>query len=158
VPPPRGGPARPLVWVTLGAASSRGAAALAFPTSPRIHVIDPAWLAAEEPGLKRLVFLWECLADIQDLHVVEGPPVDVLPTAAAALGCDGIALEWTPCPRERAAAAAIARVLPVSVVDEAPFCDRSRVDDLRRFSRYWQRVRASALRPTSDPVAPHPSA
>jgi hypothetical protein len=29
-----------------------------------------------------------------------------------------------------------------------PFCDASRVDDLRRFSRYWQRIRNSALRPT----------
>ena len=83
-----------------------------------------------------------------DLLFVEGAPADVLPAAAAALGCDGVALAWTPCPRERAAAATVAGVMPVTVVDEAPLCDRSRVDDLRRFSRYWERVRASALRPT----------
>ena len=79
-----------------------------------------------------------------------GPaPADV-PTAAAALGCDGVTLAWTPCPRERAAARVMAAALPVTVVDEPPLCDRSRIDDLRRFSRYWQKVRDSALRPTAQ--------
>jgi deoxyribodipyrimidine photo-lyase len=145
------GPARPLVWITRDSASTVGPAAAAFPAAPRLFVLDPAWLAAERPTLKRLVFLCECLADIPDLLVVEGPPAEVLPAAAAALGCDGVAVAWTPCPRDRAAARAVAAALPVAVIDEEPLCDRSRVDDLRRFSRYWQKVRDSALRPTPRP-------
>jgi hypothetical protein len=39
----------------------------------------------------------------------------------------------------------IAAARPVTVIDEPHFCDRSRVDDLRRFSRYWQKIRDSAL-------------
>jgi deoxyribodipyrimidine photo-lyase len=138
-------PARPLVWVTLGAASAVGPAAAAFPAAPRLFILDPAWLAAERPALKRLVFLFECLADIPDLLVVEGPPAEVLPAAATALACDGVAVAWTPCPRDRATARTIAAALPVTVIDEPHFCDRSRVDDLRRFSRYWQKIRDSAL-------------
>jgi deoxyribodipyrimidine photo-lyase len=144
-------PKRPLVWITRDAASAVGPAAAAFPEAPRVFVLDPAWLAAERPALKRLVFLFECLADIPDLLVVEGPPAEVLPAAAAALDCDGVAVAWTPCPRDCAAARDLAATLPVTVVDEPHFCDRSRVDDLRRFSRYWQKVRDSALRPTPRP-------
>jgi deoxyribodipyrimidine photo-lyase len=145
---PAGTPMRPLVWITRGAASACGPAALAWPDAPRLFVIDPAWVAAEQPALKRLVFLWECLADLPDLLVVEGDPAEVVPAVAAALGCDGVALAWTPCPRERAGARAVARVIPVTVVEEPPLCDRSSITDLRRFSRYWQAVRASALAPT----------
>jgi deoxyribodipyrimidine photo-lyase len=142
---------RPLVWITLGAASPVGPATAAAPEAPALFVLDPAWLAAERPALKRLVFLWECLADLPDLLVAAGDPADVVPAVAAALGCDGVTMAWTPCPRERAGARAVARTVPVTVVDEPPLCDRSRVTDLRRFSRYWQAVRASALAPT--PVA-----
>jgi deoxyribodipyrimidine photo-lyase len=146
-------PARPLVWITLGTASAVGPAAAAFPAAPRLFILDPAWLAAERPSLKRLVFLFECLADIPDLLVVEGPPAEVLPAAAAALACDGVAVAWTPCHRDGATARTVAAALPVAVIDEPLFCDRSRVDDLRRFSRYWQKVRDSALRPTGTPPA-----
>lgn len=143
-------PTRPLVWITLNAASVAAPATAAFPAAPRLFVIDPAWLAAERPTLKRLLFLFECLADFPDLLLVEGDPAAVVPAAAAALGCDGVALAWTPCPRDRAAARAMAAALPVTVVNEPPLCDRSRIDDLRRFSRYWQKVRDSTLRPTAQ--------
>lgn len=147
LPPASPPPTRPLVWITRGSAATAGPAAAAFPESPRIFVLDPRWLEAERPTLKRLVFLCECLADIPGLLLVAGAPSEVLPAVAAALGCDGVALAWTPCPRDRAQARTLADSLPTMAVDEPPLCDRSRVDDLRRFSRYWQRVRDSALHP-----------
>jgi len=141
-------PARPLVWLTLDSASATGPAAAAHPTAPRIFVVDSDWLATERPSLKRLVFLWECLADVAGVELHVGDPRDVLPARAAALGCDGIAVAESPCPRVRTAAAAVARGLPVTVHDWPAFCDHRRVDELGRFSRYWQKVSRSALLPT----------
>jgi hypothetical protein len=112
-------------------------------------VIDRAWLAAERPTLKRLAFLFECLADVPGIEIRVGDPAAILPARAAALGCDAVAVAESPCPLVRQAATAIAAALPLVVAAWPPFCDRSRVDDLGRFSRYWQRVSRSALRPTA---------
>jgi deoxyribodipyrimidine photo-lyase len=141
-------PERPLVWLTLDSASVIGPAAAAHPAAPRIFVVDADWLAAERPALKRLVFLWECLADVPGVEIHVGDPRVILPARATACGCDGIAVADTPCPRVRAAAAAIARTLPVAVHEWPAFCDRRRVNDLGRFSRFWQKVSRSAMQPT----------
>jgi ATP-dependent RNA helicase SUPV3L1/SUV3 len=42
-----------------------------------------------------------------------------------------------------------ANALPVTVAEWPRFCDRSRVKDLGRFSRYWSQVSGSALEPTA---------
>ena len=138
-------PARPLVWLTLDSLSPRSPAVVAHPESPRLHVIDVEWLRRERPALKRLVFLFECLADVPQVEVMVGDPRQLLPARAAALGCDGIAIADTPCPLARATAESIAATLPVEVRPWPTFCDHSRVKDLGRFSRYWQQVKHSAL-------------
>jgi deoxyribodipyrimidine photo-lyase len=138
---------RPLVWLTLDSASHRSPAAAAHPDSPRVHVIDPAWLRRERPTLKRLVFLFECLADVSGVEVFIGDPRTVILERAAAQGCDGVSLADTPCPLVRATAAEIATRLPVELRAWPAFCDRSRVTDLGRFSRYWHQVKRSALDP-----------
>ena len=139
---------RPLVWLTLDSAAATSPAAAAFPESTRLFVVDNAWLTEERPSLKRLVFLFECLADVPGVEIVAGDPQTVVPTRAAALACDAIAVAETSCPRVRTAAEAIAASLPMRTVPWPTFCDRSRVTDLGRFSRYWQQVSRSALMPT----------
>lgn len=142
-------PRRPLVWVTLDAAAETAPAPRRYPDSPRLFIIDPEWLAAERPSPARLRFLFECLADIGSIDVVRGDPTVEVPRHARAHGCDGVALTDTPCPRLRRQAGAIAAVLPVEVVDRPQLVDAAGVRDLGRFSRYWQQVSASALRPTA---------
>ncbi len=144
-PAPQPPLARPLVWLTLDSVSPRSPAATAYPDSPRVHVIDSVWLRRERPTLKRLVFLFECLADVSGVEVIVGDPRTVIPERAAAHGCDGVSLADTPCPLVRAAVAEMAARLPVEVRAWPTFCDRSRVTDLGRFSRYWQQVKRSAL-------------
>jgi deoxyribodipyrimidine photo-lyase len=138
-------PTRPLVWLTLDSASATSPAVVAHPAAPKIFVVDQRWLAAERPSLGRLVFLWECLADVADVEIHVGDPAVILAARGAALGCDGLALADTPCPRVRDAAGRIAPLLPVSVCEWPVFCDHSRVSDLGRFSRYWQKVSRSAM-------------
>jgi len=141
-------PRRPLVWLTLDSAAATSPVVVAHPAAPRVVVIDREWLARERPALKRLVFLWECLADVPGVEIHSGDPAAVLPARAAALGCDGIAVADTPCPLVRRAAAAVAAVLPVAVCPWPLFCDQRRVADLGRFSRFWQKVSRSAMQPT----------
>ncbi|MFM8414665.1 MAG: hypothetical protein ACKOCX_08070 [Planctomycetota bacterium] len=142
------GPRQPLVWLTLDSASATSPAAAAHPAAPRIFVVDDRWLAGERPALKRLVFLWECLADVPDIEIQLGDPSEILPARAIALGCDGVAVAEKSCPHVRAAADVVARSLPVAVHEWPAFCDRTRVTDLGRFSRYWQKVSRSAMQPT----------
>ena len=141
---------RPLVWLTLDSAAATSPAAAAHPDAPRLFVVDRQWLAEERPSLGRLLFLFECLADVPGLEVRVGDPATIVPARAAALGCDAFAVADSPCPRVRSAAASIAATLPVHVAAWPSFCDPSRVDDLGRFSRYWQKVSRSALRPTGS--------
>jgi deoxyribodipyrimidine photo-lyase len=137
---------RPLVWLTLDAAAATSPAAATFPDAPRLFVVDDAWLAAERPSLKRLVFLFECLGDVPDVEVVSGDPRVEIPDAAVRHGCDSVAVAETPCPRTRRAAEAVAAGLPVVVVRWPAFCEPRPGADLGRFSRFWQQVRADALR------------
>ena len=147
---PAASPRKPLVWITLDSLSPRSPAAAAWPSAPRLFIVDRAWLAAERPALKRLVFIWECLADLPEVEIHVGDPCQLVPARAAALGCDGIVVADTPCPRVRQAATAIGETLPVRVEPWPRFCDDSKVRDLGRFSRYWNKVKPSALRPTAE--------
>ena len=126
--------------------------------APRLVVIEPEWISEERPSLSRLIFLFECLADVPNVEVHLGDPHDILPTRARSHGCDGLALAETPCPRVRRVAAAVQETaagngasLPVTLLRWPPFCDRSGVRDLGRFSRYWQQAGASAMKPTLQP-------
>lgn len=151
-------PAQPLVWLTLDSVAATSPAATAHPQAPRLFVIDPEWISQERPSLNRLIFLFECLADIPGVEVVLGDPHAAVPARARAHGCERIVMTETPCPRIRRAVAAIEsasadlsdgrKPLPVAVVPWPQFCDRSRVRDLGRFSRYWREVEHSAMRPT----------
>lgn len=144
-------PGRPLVWLTLDSLSATSPAAALRPDAPRLFVVDPGWLDAERPALKRLAFIFECLADIPGVEVIAGEPAVVVPAVARRHACSHVAVADTPCPRVRAAARAVAAEIPVVVVAESPFCDRHRVRDLGRFSRYWSQVSRSAL--ASTPAA-----
>jgi deoxyribodipyrimidine photo-lyase len=142
-------PRRPLVWLTLDSAADTSPAAVAHPAAPRVFVIDPAWLRGERPSLKRLVFLVECLGDVPGLELLLGDPRLLLRERAAAHDCDAVCVAAGPCPRTNHVATDVAEAIPVIRVAERPFCDRSRVKDLGRFSRYWNAVSASAMRPTA---------
>ena len=148
----------PLVWLTLDSVAATSPAVTAHPEAPRVFLIDPEWIATERPSLNRLLFLFECLADVPRVEVVLGDPRHSIHERARAHGCDCVVLTETPCPRVRRTAAAIQTVpevaaadranLPVVMIPWPRFCDRSTVRDLGRFSRYWQQVSSSAMKPT----------
>ena len=142
-------PRRPVVWLTLDSASTCGPAAVAHPDAPAVFVVERDWLERERPTLKRLVFLFECLADVPGLEVHVGDAGRIVPECAARHAADGVVVADTPCPRVRAAAAGIDRELPVRVLDWPALAGVDRLTDLGRFSRTWHLVRDEALRPSA---------
>lgn len=135
----------PLVWLTLDSLSDTSPAAAAYAASPRVFLLDPAWLARERPSRLRLQFIFECLAEVQQLDVLLADPATGLKEAVAAHAAGGVAVAETPCPFTRQAAEAFATVHPLQVVAGSPLVDPQRVTDLGRFSRYWSKVRRSAM-------------
>jgi deoxyribodipyrimidine photo-lyase len=136
---------QPLVWLTLDSLSTASPASCRHPEAPRLFVLDPTWLAREHPSLKRLAFIFECLAEIEGVEVVQAAPSEAVPLTARRHGCRYVVVTSTTCPATRQAAATIDAHLPVHVIDEPAFCDRSRVTDLGRFTRYWSKVSRSAM-------------
>lgn len=137
----------PLVWLTLDSLSETSPAAAAHPSSPRVCLIDPAWLARERPSRLRLQFILECLADVERLDLAVADPVAGLSEAVADHAAAGVAVAETPCPFVRHAAETLAAVHPLQVVAGPPLVDHRRITDLGRFSRYWSKVKRSALKP-----------
>jgi len=140
---------QPLVWLTLDSLGVESPALHRHPAAPVVFVFDPAWIKRERPSLKRLVFIVECLADVPGIEIWHGDPAAVLTNRAAAIGASHVCVATTPCPLVRNAADRLTGSLPVVPVDWPPFCDASRVTDLGRFSRYWNKVSKSAMQPTA---------
>lgn len=138
---------QPLVWLTLDSLSEVSPAAATHPNAPRVCLIDPAWLARERPSRLRLRFILECLADVERLDLAVGDPVAGLSEAVARHAAAGVTVAETPCPFTRQAAEAFAADHPLQVVAGPPLVDHRRITDLGRFSRYWSKVKRSALKP-----------
>ena len=144
--PPAG---KPLVWLPLDSLSAWAPARQRHPNALAVCVIDDDWLLQERPAAKRLAFIADCLADIPGVEVWLGDTAAVLATRAIEVGASHVCVTTTTCPRVRKTATVLAETLPVVPVDWQLFCDASRVKDLGRFSRYWNRVSKSAMQPTA---------
>ena len=57
-------PAQPVLWIHAEDLSPRNAALLAHPHRPALFVFDPEAIEAEPWGLKRLLFLHDCLLEL----------------------------------------------------------------------------------------------
>ncbi len=137
---------RPLLWIHTDALNPKSPLLLAHPDRPRVFIWDREWIAKEEINWKRLVFLAECLQEMPgEVDIRIGDPAAELLAAARASGADYILVQRTPDPRLLAAAEDLERHLPVVWYDPPSFVESDRSLDLKRFSRYWQRVQSSAM-------------
>ena len=143
-------PADPLVWLTLDSLAETSPAAAVYPAARRVFLIDPTWLARERPSRLRLRFILECLAEVGHLDLGVGPTAAGVAEAVRRHQADGIAVASTPCPFVRQSAAELAAAGCVEVITGPQLVDPRRIKDLGRFSRYWSKVRSSAMRSGGD--------
>ena len=143
-------PDESLVWITQDSLSTQSPALLRAPTSPAVFIFDPHVLSEELPSFKRIAFICECFADFPDLEVWFGDSATVLQERAQAYTVNAVSVAKTSCPAVRHVAETLSGTLPVFSIDWPPFCDPSRVKDLGRFSRYWNKVSKTAMKPTAS--------
>ena len=108
---------------------------------PSVFVFDDRQLEAEQWGLKRVGFIYECLLELPAVEIWRGPLADTLAALAKDRQVESIITVQTPDPWLHAQAAALAAArIPVEWRAPEPFVTLSGPVDLRRFSRYWRKA------------------
>ena len=128
-----------IVWVHGDCLSPRNPALQAYPGAPAVYIWDEKLLAEWRISLKRIMFMYECLLEL-NVAIRRGDPVDDLAAFADEHEAKHIVTVQSISPRF----ALICRILrkagyTVEVVPLEPFVD---VDNsqlkLRSFSGYWR--------------------
>ncbi|MEI6617248.1 MAG: FAD-binding domain-containing protein, partial [Cyanobium sp. ELA507] len=141
----------PVLWIHAEALGPANAALRAHPHRPALFVFDPVAADQEPWGLKRLVFVYECLLELP-VTIRAGDPVAELLAFVARCGADGVVTTRAVDPRLQAITAQLAARLPLIVLDPEPLvpsdlepagvglasATKAIEPDLRRFSRYWR--------------------
>lgn len=109
-----------------------------------IYCFDTMWHRQQEFSSKRLAFLAES-AQEAGAQLLAGDPVAAILAAAKAEGASSVVTVETVCPRVTALRLQMAKQLPVELLPDDGFVDTKGPLDLKRFSRYWQRVARRAM-------------
>lgn len=137
---------RPIVWLHGDNLSPHSPALLAAANAPALWVWDDALLARARISLKRVLFLYECLLELP-VTIRRGEVAAEILRFAAEHKADGVLTNVTPAPGFAAIRRRLEQTLPVVALAEAEAFVTPPVGlDLRRFSRYWRKVAADALR------------
>jgi deoxyribodipyrimidine photo-lyase len=142
----------PVLWIHAEALGPANAALKAHPHRPAVFVFDPVAADQEPWGLKRLVFIYECLLELP-VTIRAGDPVAELLAFVVRCGADGVVTTRAVDPRLQTIAARLAERLPVALLEPEPLVAADleppgageqaasgvgTLPDLRRFSRYWR--------------------
>lgn len=139
-----------LVWVNDDSLNPQGPALAGHPAAPRVFVFDDEVLERHRFSLKRILFIYESLLEIERIEIRRGRVVDELLAAAAEHGCRRIVTTLSVDPRFDGICRELRqRRLAVEVVPIEPFVTLGPAEaerlDLKRFSRYWQALKQRAL-------------
>ncbi|GAB4510340.1 MAG: hypothetical protein OHK0046_06970 [Anaerolineae bacterium] len=118
------------------------------PDAPAIFVWDDALLAQWRLSLKRVVFMYECLLEMP-VVIRRGDVGAEVAAFALEHGAGRIITTRSPSPRFRATCKRVAAAMPsgsrLEVLRETPFVDYEGYLDLKRYSRYWNKVKKIAM-------------
>lgn len=139
-----------LVWLHGDSLSPGDPALQANPGAPAVFVFDEELLASAQLSFKRLQFLYECA--VEAIHdrpgaICRGQVVAELLAACAEHGAETIHVTTSVAPRFQRYLAELRRHLAVQE-HRPPQLVGWRGEPPRRFSAFWRKVEAEALRPT----------
>ncbi|MFM8392913.1 MAG: hypothetical protein ACKOB4_03185 [Acidobacteriota bacterium] len=140
-----------LVWVHGDSLDPEGPALKAYPGAPRVFVFDERVLERYQVSLKRIVFIYESLLEIEGIEIRRGDVATELGAAAAEHGCRRIVTVESVAPRFPKICRELGQHhrLPVEVLPIPPLVELAKGEaerlDLKRFSRYWQPLKRRAL-------------
>ena len=111
-----------------------------------VFVWDDEHLKQMGYSFQRLIFIFETLCEL-DVPVYRGRTTLLLPQLARQFGKRVIRVADSPNPALIALREQLGERVPIDCIEEPAFVVPDRTPDLRRFSRYWRRVRKPLLRP-----------
>jgi hypothetical protein len=140
-----------LVWIHGDCLDPQGPAIKAHPDRPRVFVFDDRVIERYRVSLKRIVFIYECLLEIEGIEIRRGEIVSELVAAAAEHEARIVVTVESVAPRFASICQELRRRhgLVVEVLPLEPFVSMAKGEaerlDLKRFSRYWQPIKRRAL-------------
>lgn len=106
-----------------------------------VFVWDNHYFQSQNYSFKRLVFIYECLADL-DVTLYQGDTLDVLSNI---VGERDLYLARSVNPFVSGVVGELSKDVSVRVIEETPLTEIAANSDMGRFFRYWNRARKSAL-------------
>ncbi len=122
-----------------------------YPNAPAVFVFDDELLALYNISLKRILFIYECLLEIPGLEIRKGDVIEELTEATREYGTTRLVTVESVAPRFKELVQRLRheKKFSVEVLETPAFIEMDEEEtanlDLKRFSRYWQAVRARAL-------------
>ena len=114
---------------------------LSEPPHEALFVLDDDYLRAAGWGLKRLMFVYECLLELP-VEIRRAPTVETF----AALGRPVVTID-SPDPWIRETIVRLQRRVEVEVLPPPVFVQLQEPLDLKRFARYYKRAEAQLMLP-----------
>lgn len=140
--------AKTIIWVHGDCLSPHNPAFQQNPGAPAVFVWDDALIDEWHISLKRIVFIYECLLEMP-VVIRRGDVAQEVVAFATEHAARRIVTVESPSPRFRSLCRQIVSSMPsgsqLEVAKVEPFVEAPPRPDLKRFSRYWQAVRDSAM-------------
>ncbi len=130
-----------VVWVHPENLDPGGPGLAAYPESPALFVWDQDWLANPAVGIKRIMFIAECLAELPGrVEVRYGRSAEVVAGFAAERKAERVVTADAVSPVLQSVIESLEREWPlqVEIAPTTPFVVIERPVDLGRYSRYWR--------------------
>ena len=137
-----------LVWLHEEALRVDHPVFAAVPGAKALFCWDVDYMAAADIGLRRQIFIYESLIDL-NVTIIRGAASQVLPLVARRDQAMQIFVPDTSNPlirQELSKVEAALTGIAVELVPDRPFVQPATTPDLGRFFRYWNKVRKQAMR------------
>ena len=137
-----------LVWLHEEALRADHPVFAAVPRAKALFCWDVNYMAAADIGLRRQIFIYESLIDL-DVTIIRGAASQVLPLVARRDQVTNLYVPDTPNQLIREEFSKVKAALTgivVELVSDRPFVHLATTPDLGRFFRYWNKARKQALR------------
>lgn len=109
-----------------------------------IFIWDMTYFEAMQCGLKRQVFLYETLCEM-DVEIYGGVFADVFPQLLAQYAPSTVFVPYSVNPKLKDRHALMAQNCDTHIVKDEVFIVADELPDLRRFFRYWNKARKFAF-------------
>ena len=109
---------------------------------------DEPYFKEADYSFKRLVFLYETLCELP-VEIYQGEITETLLDLADKYQTSTLYVPATPNPLLIDRYQRLGKPIPLRVIADEPFVQLDREPDLKRFSRYWNKAKRSAMQPGS---------